>query len=125
MPDAKTTKKTQSTPPPAKPSQPAPPAPPSPDPIAVAGQAQQTLDMLNQRLTDIESRVASSATAFLTLAQSKPIQTLAQSSPQLKAQLPTLVSSLQTVVTTTQASQSARTQVLSAVRTTLQLPKSS
>lgn len=123
MPDAKTTKKTQSTPPPAKPSQPAPPAPP--DPIAVAGQAQQTLDMLNQRLTDIESRVASSATAFLTLAQSKPIQTLAQSSPQLKAQLPTLVSSLQTVVTTTQASQSARTQVLSAVRTTLQLPKSS
>lgn len=81
--------------------------------------------MLNQRLTDIESRVASSATAFLTLAQSKPIQTLAQSSPQLKAQLPTLVSSLQTVVTTTQASQSARTQVLSAVRTTLQLPKSS
>ena len=88
--------------------------------IAVASQTRQTLDLLSQRLADIDTRTADAVNSLLTLAQSTQAQTLAQSLPDLKAQLPTLVSSLQTTASETKASQDMRSQALSAVRSSLQ-----
>ena len=88
--------------------------------VAIAGQARQTLDRLSQRLTEIDARAADGASALLTLAQSKQTQTIAQNSPDLKAQLPILVTSLQTLAKETTASQGLRNQALSEVRTSLQ-----
>lgn len=87
---------------------------------AIARQAQQTLDLLHQRLTDVEARVTNNANSFLTQLQSQPLQAMAQSAPDLRDQLPTLVASLQEVATVTQASQNTRSQALSNVRAKLQ-----
>jgi len=87
---------------------------------SIAGQAQQTLGLLHQRLTDVEARVTNHANAFLAQAQSKSLQAMAQSSPDLKDQLPTLVASLQKIATVTQASQNTRSQAVSNVRAKLQ-----
>lgn len=87
--------------------------------VDIANQTQQTLDMLSQRLNDIDARATAAANSLLTLAQSKQAQTIAQSLPEVKAQLPSLVSSLQTVASDTKASQEMRSQALSAVRTSL------
>jgi len=90
--------------------------------VDVANQTQQTLDMLSQRLNDIDTRATAAANSLLTLAQSKQAQTIAQSLPDLRAQLPSLVSSLQAVASETKASQEMRSQALSAVRTDLLAP---
>ena len=87
--------------------------------IAIAGLAKQTLDALNQRLTDIDTRASAAAAALLAGAQSKQAQTIAQNMPDLKAQLPALVSSLQTAASEIKASQSLRSQALSALQSKL------
>lgn len=105
----------------------APPTPARPiiaiNRAAIASQAQQTLNLLHGRLSDIEARVTTSVNAFLALAQSKQAQTLAQNSPDLadsKDDLPTLVNSLQKLATATQANQKARIQGISTLLTNLQ-----
>jgi len=92
----------------------------APNRTAITMQAQQTLDLLHQRLTDVEARVTNNANAFLAQAQSQPLQAMAQSSPDLRNQLPTLIASLQKAATMTQASQNTRSQALSNVRAKLQ-----
>lgn len=87
---------------------------------AIATQAQQTLDGINQRLTDIETRAAASASAFLALAQSRQAQATIQSSPEVKEQLPNLIAATQSLVKATQSNQQARAQTLTGVRTRLQ-----
>lgn len=87
--------------------------------VAIAAQAQQTLDLLSQRLSAIDMQSTAATSSLLTLAQSKQAQTIAQSLPELKAQLPTLVSSLQTTASETKASQEIRSQALSTVRSNL------
>ncbi len=88
--------------------------------VAIAGQAQHTLDLLNRRLADIESRVTSDAKALLTLAQSKQTQADVQSSSEMKAQMPILITSLQTVMTSTETSQNLRSQAISGLHASLQ-----
>lgn len=87
--------------------------------IAVSGQAQQALDLLSQRLTDIDTRASAATTALLALAQSKQAQTLAQNTPDLKTQLPALVSAQQTTSSEIKTSQDLRSQALSALRSRL------
>jgi len=87
---------------------------------AVAIQAQQTLNLLHGRLSDVEARVTNSASALLAQVQSQPVQALVQNSSDAKAQLPTLVDSLQKVPTAAQASQSTRTQGLTTLLAKLQ-----
>jgi len=87
---------------------------------AIAGQAQDTLDSLNQRLTEIEGRLASSANALLALAQARQTQTTPPGAQEIKAQLPALVASLQSIVTATQVNQSSRGQVLSDLHASVQ-----
>src|SRR5271169_3236799 len=86
---------------------------------AFAAQAQQTLDAINQRLTEMEARASDSANAFLTLVQSDQAQVLVQNSPQLKQELPNLIASTQSVVTAAKTNLTARTQALSEVRASL------
>ena len=104
--------------PPLKPAEAAPAAVVSP--IAIATQAQQTLNMINQRLADMDARAANAANAFLALVESDQVQTLIQKLPQVKQQLPTLIADTLTVVTATKASQTLRAQAITNVHTALQ-----
>jgi len=104
--------------PPLKPAEAAPAAVASP--IAIATQAQQTLNMINQRLADMDARAADAANAFLALVESDQVQTLVQKLPQVKQQLPTLIADTLTVVTATKANQALRAQAITNVHTALQ-----
>lgn len=112
---------------PQKPTAPtqAPPPSPAPPPIttnraAIATQAQQTLNLLHGRLSDVEARVNAKANALLAQFQSTQVQALAQNSADVKEQLPVLLASLQKVSSATQANQKARVQGLSTLLTKLQ-----
>ena len=88
--------------------------------MTIATQTQQTLDLLNQRLAEIDTQAADSANAFLALAQSQQVQSTAQSSAGLKEQLPNLIATAQAVVKAAKANQESRTQALSGVQARLQ-----
>ena len=86
---------------------------------AVTLRAQQSLEVLSRRLSEIDVRAASGAAAFLALAQSPQAQSIAQTSPELKDQLTNLITSAQAAVTATNASQGEGQQAGVAMRTTL------
>jgi hypothetical protein len=86
---------------------------------AIALPAQQSLEVLTRRLSEIDVRAASGAAAFLAMAQSSQAQSIAQTSPELKDQLTNLITSAQAAVTATNASQGAGQQTLSAMRTSI------
>jgi hypothetical protein len=86
---------------------------------AITLRAQQSLEVLSRRLSEIDARAANGAAAFLALAQSTQAQSIAQTSPELKDQLTNLITSAQAAVTATNASQGEGQQAGLAMRTSL------
>jgi len=92
---------------------------------AIAAQAQQSLNRINQQLAQIESSGTNAASGLLALAQSisgqaTGNQAIAQIFPELKADLATAVASLQSVSASVKTNQEARTQTSAALRSRLQ-----
>jgi cell division septum initiation protein DivIVA len=87
---------------------------------AIATQAQQTLERINQQLTEIETSGTSAANALLALAQSTAAQTTAQPLPELKTDMPAVIASLQSTIASIKPNQDARAQAIAGLRTSLQ-----
>lgn len=92
---------------------------------AIAAQAQQSLDRINQQLAQIESSGINAANALAALAQSitnqaTADQATAQIFPELRTDLPTAIASLQSVSASVKTSQDARAQTVAALRSNLQ-----
>jgi hypothetical protein len=83
-------------------------------------QAQQLLDVLDQRLSEIDARAADAANALLSVAQSKQAQALAEKSPDLNAKLPALIASAKSTAEAVKAQQAARSRAVAELHTRLQ-----
>lgn len=88
--------------------------------VAVTFEAQTALSLLDQSLANIDARATTAAAAFLALAQSPQLQALAQNQPELKEQVPLLLSSAQSQGKAIQAQQTARVQAVSELQFALQ-----
>jgi hypothetical protein len=89
--------------------------------VAITRPAQQSLYILNLKLADIDARAAEGATAFLSLAQSRQMQALAQNSAELKAQLPALIASAQAMVRAVEAQRERRSATIANLQKDLQM----
>jgi hypothetical protein len=106
--------------PPLRPSENAPAV--VPRQLAVARQAQQSLYSLNQKLQEIDARAVESANAFVALAQSDQLHALVQKSADLKEQLPTTITSAQTLVKSVRSELEAQNQTIADLQTRLHSP---
>jgi hypothetical protein len=107
-----------STAPPLNPSQEAPPV--ITRQVGISRQAQQLLDVLDQKLAEIDARATDDANTFLSLVQSTDARALAERSPELKAKLPALIASGKSMIEAVKAQQDARTKVVADLQTRLQ-----
>lgn len=89
------------------------------DRSAIAAQAQQTLDAIEQRQARMEARASDSANAFVTTAKSDQAQVLLHTAPPLKQKLLNLISDAQSMVSAAKTEQASRAQALSGVRARL------
>ncbi|HEY6250656.1 MAG TPA: hypothetical protein VI685_11905 [Candidatus Angelobacter sp.] len=119
MADTRKVSQKSTAPTPVTPPPPAAPPPITTNRAAIASRAQQMLNLVHGRLSNVEARVIDKANALLAQVQSKQVQALTQNSADVKEQLPVLLDSLQKVPTATQASQTARSQGISTLLTKL------
>lgn len=89
--------------------------------IGISRRAQQLLAVLDQRLAEIEARATDDANAFLSLAQSKDAQALAEESPDLKTQLPALIAPAKSMAEAMKVQEDARSKAFADLQTRMQL----
>jgi hypothetical protein len=86
---------------------------------AVVTQAQRSLDMVDQNLTDVDTRAVTEAKSFLEVLKSKDLQETASASPDLKRGLAEIVDTAQAMLKDLQADPKARKVEIAALRNNL------
>ena len=86
----------------------------------IARQAQQRLQILAQRLAEIDERAATGADALLALAKSKKTQALMKKFPELKEQTQGLISSAQAVTKSLKAQVRSRSAAMDDLHSSMQ-----